>query len=74
MCLKQIWAKYQKEDLNQKTNKVHLKNIKLLYKSRESVIKLFNDYFWIISEAKYKTKHGEGLQILTPSKCFKDYQ
>ena len=26
----------------------------------------FNDYSSIISEAKYRTKHGEGLKILTP--------
>ena len=42
------------------------KNIKTLYKSREKVIKLFDDYSSIISEAKYKTNHGEGLKILTP--------
>ena len=29
-------------------------------------IKLNNDYAKIISEAKYKTKHGTGLKILTP--------
>ena len=27
---------------------------------------MFNDYSKIVSEAKYKTKHGEGLKILTP--------
>ena len=43
-----------------------LKNIKLFYKSQEAVIKLFNDYSLIMSEAKYKTKHEEGLKILTP--------
>ena len=31
-----------------------IKNIKNLYKSREKVIKLYNDYPKIISEAKYK--------------------
>ena len=30
------------------------------------VIKLFDDYSRIVSEAKYKTKYGEGLKILTP--------
>ena len=29
-------------------------------------IKLNNGYAKIISEAKYKTKHGTGLKILTP--------
>ena len=38
----------------------------LLYKSREAVIQLFNDYSLIVSEAKYKSIHGEGLKILTP--------
>ena len=46
-----------------------LENVKLLYKSRQAVIKLFNEYFSIPSEAKYKTKHREGLL----NKCFKDY-
>ena len=43
-----------------------LGNIKFLYESREDVIKLFNDYSSIISEAKYKSIHGDGLKILTP--------
>ena len=34
-----------------------LKKIKLLYESREAVIKLFNDYSSIVSEVKYKTIH-----------------
>ena len=33
--------------------KFAIKNIKTLYKSREEAIKLFNDYFKIVSEAKY---------------------
>ena len=37
----------------------------MLYESREPVIKLFNDYSSIISEAKYRRKHGESLKILT---------
>ena len=43
-----------------------IKNIKTLYKSREKVIKLCNDYSEIVSEAKYKTKYWEGLKILIP--------
>ena len=43
-----------------------IKNIKNLYKSREKGIELFNDYAKIRSEAMYKTKHGTGLEILTP--------
>ena len=38
----------------------------MLYESQEAAIKLFNDYSPIMSEAKYKTKHGEGIKILTP--------
>ena len=43
-----------------------IKYIKNLYKSREEVIKLFNDYAKVRSEAMYKTKHGARLKILTP--------
>ena len=43
-----------------------LENIKLLYKSREAVIKLFNDYSLIVSEAKHKAKYEKGFKILTP--------
>ena len=43
-----------------------MKNIKTLYESREKVIKLFDDYSRILSEAKYKTKYGQSLKILTP--------
>ena len=38
-----------------------LENIKLLYKSQEAVIKSFNDYSSIVSEARYKTIHGKGI-------------
>ena len=39
----------------------------MLYESREreTVIKLLNGYSSIVSEAKYKSIHGEGLKILT---------
>ena len=43
-----------------------INNIKTLYESQEKVIRLFNDYSRIVTEAKYRTKHGEGLKILTP--------
>ena len=57
-----------------KEKKRALKNIKLLFESRQDAIKLFNDYSSIASEAKYKVKHGEGhpldlatqLKILSP--------
>ena len=43
-----------------------LENIKLFYESRQAVVKLFNECSSIASEAKYKTKYGEGFEILTP--------
>ena len=43
-----------------------VKNIKLPYDSQETVIKWFNDCSSVISETKYRTKHGEDLKILTP--------
>ena len=30
--------------------------------SREKVIKLLDDYSWIVSESKHKAKHGEGFK------------
>ena len=50
---------------SEKTKKCN-KNIKTLYKSREKVIKLFNYYSKIVSEAKHKTKYEERFKILTP--------
>ena len=47
-----------------------IKNIKLLYESREAVLKLFNDYSLVRSDTKYKTKYGEGLKILTPKQMY----
>ena len=48
------------------------------YNSREEVINLFRDYIEGLSDANYNAKQNEtketGLKILTPNKCFKDYQ
>ena len=44
-----------------------MKNIKTLYEQQEKVIKLFNNYSEIVSEATYKTKYG-GLKMSTPKK------
>ena len=50
-----------------KLNEITLKNKKYnLYNSRDKVIKFYNDYAKIISEAMYKTKQGTALKILTP--------
>ena len=38
----------------------------MLYKSREAVVKSFDDYSSIVYEAKQKVKYWGGLKILTP--------
>ena len=41
----------------------------MLYKARNSVIKFFDDYFLMVSEARRKAKNkasGKGLKLLTP--------
>ena len=55
-----------RENNKSEEQKSALENIKLLYKSREAVMKLFVDYSSIVSEAKYKSINGGGLKILTP--------
>ena len=47
-----------------------MKYIKNLYESREKVIKLYNDYAKIRSEAKHNVKNGTGLKMLTPKQVF----
>ena len=44
-----------------------------MIKPRKSVIKLFDDYSSMVSEAELKATKETGLKILTPKKCFKDY-
>ena len=63
-------------NLNHKSkNQLHvIKNIKNLYNSRDKVIKLYNDYDKIISEAMYKTKQGTGIKILTPKQMLQRLQ
>ena len=56
-------SKLSRERCKSEEQKLSLKNIKLLYESREGVVKLFSDYSSTASEAKYKTIHGKG----TPS-------
>ena len=43
-----------------------LEIIELLYKLREAVFKLFNDYSSIVFEAKHKARYWKQLKILTP--------
>ena len=40
----------------------------MLYKARNEVIKIFDDYSSMVSEAKNKAPKGTGLKILTPKK------
>ena len=51
-----------------KEQKSALENFKLLYESREAVIKLFNNYSSIVSWAKYKPIHGV-IQKATKATC-----
>ena len=56
-----------KENLNYKwkdqISTIH--NIKKLYNGRGKVIKFYNDYTRMVSDAKYKSSHGEEHNILT---------
>ena len=49
---------------------IGIENIKNLDKSREKIIKLYNDYAKTIFEAKHKAKYGKGLKIFTPRQMF----
>ena len=51
---------------NSENHKSTINVIKTVHESREKVIKLFDDFFRILSETKCKAKYGEGLKILTP--------
>ena len=37
----------------------------MLYKARKNVIKFFDDYSSVVSEAKHEVTKGKGLKILT---------
>ena len=45
-----------------------INNIENLCKSREEVLKLFNNHGKNMSKKIYKSKHGAGLKIITPKK------
>ena len=51
-----------------KKQKSALNNIEMIYKSRNDVIKFFDDYASMISEAKNKAAKGIGIKILTSKK------
>ena len=52
--------------IKSENQKSAINNNKTFYKSREKVIEFFDNYSRIKSEAKFKTKDGKGLKILTP--------
>ena len=56
-----------RETFKSDEQKMTLKNTKLLYKSRDAVIKLFNDYSSIVSEGKYKTIHEKRIPSMLAS-------
>ena len=43
-----------------------MNNLKVFYKAGEKVIKLFDDYTAIFTNAKQEAKYGKELKILTP--------
>ena len=45
-------------------------NIETLYNTQNSVIKLFDDYSTIASEAKYELIHGKDSKYYLQNKCF----
>ena len=49
-----------------KEQKKTLYNTKMFYKARNEVIKFYDDYSLMMSEAKHKATKGTGLKILTP--------
>ena len=58
--------KISKGRIKSKEQKSALENIKLVYKSRQAVIELFNECSSIASEAKHKVKYGKGQKVLSP--------
>ena len=50
-------------------NKCNIKCSKFFWLKRKNYY-FFKDYSILISEAKYKAKHGEGLKILSPKQMF----
>ena len=53
----------EKEEYKSEEQKSAIKNIRIFYKAQQKVIDLYNDYSKIISKAKFKETHKEGLKI-----------
>ena len=62
--------KKQNKGVKKKKKKNTLYNIEMLYKRRNNVIKFYDDYSSMVSEAKHKIIKGPGLKILTPKQMF----
>ena len=60
--MERIAAKWEHKSEKQKNN---INNLEIFYKAKEKVIKLFDHYTTIISNAKYEAKKGNGLTILS---------
>ena len=59
-------ANKKNKSREQKKKKKTLYNSEMLYKGRSNVIKIYDDYSSMVSEAKHKVIKGPGLKILTP--------
>ena len=67
--IKQGNPKKKKESEKQQET---INNIENLYKSRQEVVNMFNNYAKNFSESIHKAKHeGKGLKILAPNQMFK---
>ena len=42
-----------------------IQNVETFFDLTEKIIDFFRDYYFLLSEAKYKSKYGKGLEILT---------
>ena len=42
-----------------------IQNVENFFDLTEKIIDFFRDYYFLLSEAKYKAKYGKGLEILT---------
>ena len=49
-------------------------NIEMLYNARNNAVKFYDDYSWMVSEAKHKATKGTGLKILTPKQMLQRLQ
>ena len=67
MLWKWLSVKWKKENPNLKSKDQIsvIKNDEIFFDLRKKIIDFFRDYYFLLSEAKYKVKYGKGLKILT---------